>query len=1856
MMSEWSPLPKMLHGRFLKAFVPFESLPKGKAKQFSSELQDIHPGDECFMFETNGDEWARGYVISQPLLSEFSAAAIDLNKIPERKVTLGVFPRSYVFTIGEISTEASPKQTDDSLEDVDFPNSVPTLYDTELQIKSSSNPDELLVPKSTALTKPNLPLIQLNDVDLLDEIVATLISLSSHIFTMYSINELYLFQRLHEIYLQLDDIRIDLQNNLLTKAEKTMAKKNATYLMGTIVKLLASRGDTNAGANPKSKLTRSDISGYQAIMSRSHVTGNLLDFQKDKINPAELVSNQLLFALSPNYPVSTKINADLTPEEDTYLKAVPTSHILVDVKNVSGSLSFFPKGYNGMTAYIFLRTSKTRLTEAFSIHIRPGDDLSLENLSAALFKNIPATATESGKIYLVAILTEGIDVASRSGKPVSLNQIRKGIAAGVTDVSRIFSRLKGSLAAGEAHQFIIKLFTSFITESDNSNSWNINNGWGELIERIITGSSRGVAVNPRAERLILSIKEFKNEGISDQSTLNNSLAIAPIRPLFYDPLSANRERIYIQLVNVTTTLDLGKTPFITTHLKASNKNYSFQKSSNEVPKDHWEFLTVAPGEYVNEIILLNNIPSKPRSSTSDYIIFTIFGNEEYLGEAKLLFYDGKSVFEDKKGCSIDIMSNDEVVGKVQVEVDYQGKVYNLDPNLESILNWKSIFANNFKANEESICSTLTKFGRTNVLTVVKYFAALVMSEFEIYEAALENELPTLSKVAFESIVHLLDVAIARQKSYIYLFDDFTRNYAKLLPKVAQPFLNQIVSIFENAEQEWSHVSRSLCRAIRLLLTLFQNMADVLPRIQLHNNLTRLVNAIAKFFSFKKDNLVSDQVLILSQVLHIRETLLLGFTPLNVCKDMITWFDIIGTRGLGTLEQGANVQNKPLSRERELVITKLILLNRMLHKSYNDDSDISNLLSNYAIHVSLEVLLGQSDVSASRLSSTILISVFSATWQKGDDATEQELLTIAQLLPLMSKIFNKYYKSYKRNDLQAKRVFTQLFQTSYPFTEHTVDSVVNNESFSELLLEFSTLLTFIVQAGQRLSDETGIMKVLEMSSKLQGKEPDILSSEVLLSILKTLKFIDEGMFYPKDKWLSASALFTVTSYGAFELIAHTMCTYYIPSVDNSESFDRLLWANFLRTLLKISTSMPVAIEHLTSIPAIGCLKITGDLRVKTAKLLENIWDKLAWEALPEDVHRFQLKRFGGYQVEFINYDFSCFKDLILLSLQKHESSREVGVKMLGSIIIAEWLISENLFDVERECILGCYEIYNSEGYRPSSEEQQLFIKRLKQILHVDPEDVAYKPVKKFVSTLAEFLEILNDLENVPLGDEFDDERTFHKLNISGYLMEVNSPEVLQSFINGMYEDNKLKENFVQAALSLELLANTYDWDIDTVLPRCYEPEFPAQTPFERKEALFKLIADNFAKGNRLEQAVDCYKELIEAYDKVSFDLRGLASAHAKLAKVYKGLEVVDRVTPSYFKISFIGLGFPTAIRGRQFIYEGLPFEHITSIHDRLSRLHPGVRIISEEEEAEKLIEEVPFGRFLHVKTVEPFKDLASNFTHATISMKRYMDNKDLKVFVSTRRLPGATGVTDLWTEETTYETYLTFPVLMNRSEIKSVKTVKISPLENAIRLLSIKNQDLATLELFIRHALKADEDTLGLFNDLSRQLAGTIDSPVNGGVTQYRVFFTSEEEAEDSFSGEEVKLLKSEFNDLVLLLGRCLILHGKLVSKSLKKSHDSLIDLFEQNFTDEIQELEIDLESIRNAKMIDTKYSDHLPNFRPSSIRTESIHSVGDNSRIEVSSGSLLSESSSRLTNLTDGTSRSAATRKRTALNWRRNRS
>jgi len=79
-----------------------------------------------------------------------------------------------------------------------------------------------------------------------------------------------------------------------------------------------------------------------------------------------------------------------------------------------------------------------------------------------------------------------------------------------------------------------------------------------------------------------------------------------------------------------------------------------------------------------------------------------------------------------------------------------------------------------------------------------------------------------------------------------------------------------------------------------------------------------------------------------------------------------------------------------------------------------------------------------------------------------------------------------------------------------------------------------------------------------------------------------------------------------------------------------------------------------------------------------------------------------------------------------------------------------------------------------------------------------------------------------------------------------------------------------QNYVEAALTLKLHADLYDWDCNAFVPPMPELELPQQSQFVRKETLCLLILDYLGRGKAWESAIEICKELAFQHMEVTFN--------------------------------------------------------------------------------------------------------------------------------------------------------------------------------------------------------------------------------------------------------------------------------------------------------------------------------------------------------------------------------------------------
>ncbi|SCV04799.1 LANO_0G12486g1_1 [Lachancea nothofagi CBS 11611] len=1876
---KWVATDRLIHGRIVNKFLPLKRHPQLGLE--NTNYSNLYPGDEVYVFEETTDgRWYRGYTCWQPLPEDFiSRLSSYSEKLPEQKFKVVVFPQKFAHLNRDEQVTDLPFLAAPEKSQFTSPNTNPELS-TMFDLTNSWSKNDILElngSTTTKISRPPFPYFRLQDYDVIQELTPMLSQLVSHVYSMYSFGEFEVAVSMSELYYKLDDIRLRLQYKLTTRIEYEQLVKDMCSMSYKIAKFISSKHLSSS--NPQVETSSVvDSSGYGSVLCRDMYTGKL--YKYGETDPQLLATMSMLTALSNNFPSANVYQLKLLPLENKNYDSVDSTSVLVDFKDALSDPTVNPN-FQNLSAMMFLRAGKNTLTEPFILNMDRDDVVSMDNISAALFNNIPPSEIDNNKVYLVVVLTETIKVQLMAPEPGKnfrkpfipfltgsenrLSHVKKGLAAGVIDISRLFTRKKKHKLPGNSHQFNVELFGSYFPtrRKDNYNPQSMvnvaaaqnaaalarsaksdeNNGWGELVDRIIADANKGIAVNPRILSLAVTVREITGDHGFSSVLKNNMSAIQSIPTCSYDTLSNPDDRIYLTLGR--TSICGFKTPdtnisSVAIQISSSNPKVTFRSGINDVPRKHWMFVSVKPDEVIGETIRIDGLEEMQNDETlriSAYLNGFLMAKSKFYIKRndKIIQYAKKSVFQ--------LMSTtSEPLVDLEITTEYVGKKLNVEPAVRNFLHFSYDFKKSYYDFEKECLQLLADIKATPVKELIKTFDALLTKFLDVFYVAnvLEGQRSSdeFKKASFTSLAYFLDMVIARQDNYRHLFNDFLQSFSARkseLPEVGANLVLFASKFFRNSHEVWDYDGRALCRVSVYLFKLAVLLSS--PRENdLQKALIEYFEGISSFFRLRKESSLVDQVLILDAfdawilVLssHCEAKILVDASIglFQACHDK--------ERANGIYRRALTVREQKFISAKYLVMRRLIDVDTIRNKLLNPEQDglYQQEFIAKVIEWSFEPFLNYSGenlhLTTIRLANGVLLSVI----RHASTTVKRNLI---RLVPTICRFFilvRKYCK--EKEYFKYRRTFSKLFPITYPFDEITVDSIVQEEMVVEVLIELGTLIAAITEMAElNFKDSLSFMKITELCSEDAAFNSVFyitqFAREDLLTIVHTVKLLMKGKFFPNKKWLSLSELYIRSSICLFKLCQEILIKYKIPVVGSDEPLDIKLWSEWIKILISLGNHIPSNPTLLAELPRKALYLIGGNFRREVSKVLEECWDALGQDTSRTKIREnYGITRANGYQNYLVRADKTFVREIMDFTFQRHTDARRVGAKIIWGTTANCWFAFGNLEPVMLQTTSELCFAHQSGKFIPTLHESENYVKALLYTIRLKKDDPMFDSIVKVLKLARDLLTVLTESSEIPDDKEFDDDRTAHQITIFGYLLEVKKPDELHKLVNDLFLYNVKKKDSVQAALSLELLARTYNWDPnDNLLPVGF-PALPEQSSFQRREYLYKEAAKYFHKGLKLEKALSIYKELAQAYEKINYDLVGLSQVHGNISRLYGDLQTVDRLVPTYFKVAFAGFGFPTSTRNKTFIYEGLPFEHITSMQTRLLVSHPGSKIVGTQEEAENLLVNPPIGKFIHVIAVEPRVEISDAFTNkskkenANNKIRLYIENRDLNTFCTYRMLPGATTATDLWVKELTYETISTFPTLMNRAEVTNTSTKTLSPVENAIRSMQLKIQDLTGLEDTSYKLLKENGDYSAIFPELSRNISGTIDSPVNGGVSQYREFFTQANvEACDE---SQLSLLRSTFDELANILNRCLTLHGKLCHGHMRKSHEMLLGLFQKNFAGEIGrnnivvgEGDIEMMSRITSNTTDTASQqpseatqDHASLPKPVMSSAQSVNSVG----------------------------------------------
>ncbi|KAI8452969.1 hypothetical protein BY996DRAFT_6415054 [Phakopsora pachyrhizi] len=765
---------------------------------------------------------------------------------------------------------------------------------------------------------------------------------------------------------------------------------------------------------------------------------------------------------------------------------------------------------------------------------------------------------------------------------------------------------------------------------------------------------------------------------------------------------------------------------------------------------------------------------------------------------------------------------------------------------------------------------------------------------------------------------------------------------------------------------------------------------------------------------------------------------------------------------------------------------------------------------------------------------------------------------------------------------------------------------HNPSTQNLLGEISVVMMSMIMISPHKMVENYFEEMLEV----EGKEN---MAKFLSKLFKVFYSVLKNKAFPPN-WLNVNVLAHNISLKVLECVSKLMEREFVPKLptdktsqavsvhsasnqqetEDSEKFNSELWSDFLVLIHGMLSSQHLVIEDFPPQKRKAVWKLAGDLRGKGSNIFKRAWEAIGSDFIPVGPDG-GMTKCGGYQVQFVP---GFIEPLLELCLSHHDEMRNNAVIVLYSVIVSEYKLNGHFAVIADEIIDKLDSLLGSAPNNPQTDElsKSSFVSQLRKLVfesiplpvnqavegsgyrneqqfHIDEE--LKIQVDGFLNSLAQFLNLLLSIRNLPPGDEFIDDRVIGTLKLMSFIRNIGRSGIYVHYVHKLVNFHEACGNFVEAGLALRLHADLHQWDLNAVVEAIPELSLPKQTSFYRKEAKY------LAKGKAWESGIQICKELQEQYEHVSFDYERLSEVLAHQSSLYQNIVKKDRFFSEYFRVAFYGQGFPPSVQNRQFVYKGYEWEKYSAFCDRMHNKHPNAQILRLNVVAAEELQLLD-GQFLHITKVIAEPDRTSIvFTNQEVptSVVSYYEHNATNTFSYSR--PFNKDGSDqgdplrMWVEKTFLVCEDVFPTVLKRSEILEIRVLEISPIENAIMTTEEKTRELQSLHQRYLALNKTSETRLNT-NPLSMILNSMVDAPALTGIPAYKsAFFTSEYFELHPDGQQFVKLLKQAIDNQASAINESLKLHQALCPPEMKTFHETLHQFFTKNFTEEISRLDLD---------------------------------------------------------------------------------
>lgn len=1023
--------------------------------------------------------------------------------------------------------------------------------------------------------------------------------------------------------------------------------------------------------------------------------------------------------------------------------------------------------------------------------------------------------------------------------------------------------------------------------------------------------------------------------------------------------------------------------------------------------------------------------------------------------------------------------------------------YSQDPHLLGLLKWQDQPAG-------TLPSLLRSFNFVPEIEIVKLLNEVFDALFEILVDAAGSE--EFENLVFHDLVFVLGIVHDRRFKLAPLVDQYAESRFKY-PAATACLVRSFKRLLANPTDP--ETSRKLRATFKVGAHIFRFIS--VGRAQQEARRAQTVGLTSKSAFLKE---IQGIFTALHDLVRNPAPILIG-TKTLVVQHFHTWLpelmgimtpeDVLDTV-IGFVDACVNVSGK-------LILYKLVMIEHLFHLDALKLPETKRQLRTSTIQW-LEPYWGKTEVVNDQWKDQVRLCcsvVASQINELGEEGCEH-----------IPKLVDSY-RAIQAAPRQPKKQLSFLFPNTYPFQNRQLAG--STCDFDEPLIEIAAVLAAITS----------------LPSTLHFDMPRDELAEFLFSALQVYISILDAEAYPSN-WLSVNIYHHKSTMRSLEKLSSILIDSFLPHPDEADQFNTELWRAFFDALLKLVGSEALALETFPEQKRRAVWKIAGDVRELGADLLCRSWEAIGWETSEDDRIQYGLEKLGGYQVQYVP---GLVGPIVELCLSVHEGLRGVAIQVLQTMIISEWTLSQDLSLIQAE-IIDCLDQLFTQKSPSESVLQKLFIGELIDLfepLAREPDDPLFIGVKNLVATIDELLDLLVAVHSTEGSGE-----AFHimdTLQLMDFLKDMQKEDIFIRYVHQLAQLQADARNFTEAGLALRLHADLYEWDPATMVENLKEPHFPSHTAFDRKEQLYFQMIKYYEDGQSWDNALGSYMELADQYEHNVFDFAKLARAQRAMATIYESISRGQRDNPRYFRVVYKGFGFPLNLRDKEFIFQGLSTDRMASFTDRLQQQHPSAQIHTSGSSGDDLE-----GQFIHVYPVSTQKDLMHPiYQRSKVSAAvrdYYLLSRPNSFTATTRRKNSDGGIREQTVEKTVYTTADAFPTILRRSEIVTVGTITLAPLQIAIERTTRKTAELNLLEKKIIDG----EDTA--FSQLTDALMLAVDPASSTSVAHYRQLFEREKEEVDSDpedSDEEEKeekplsplenALKIALMDYAMAVKRCL---------------------------------------------------------------------------------------------------------------------